>query len=121
MMFKFYAVAGRNGLGIYLSRIEASNAQNYLQDSQCIDFVRCSDSIEYARSYYNRMSGRNYNGPILYNFTLYNQDIDEIERLGLGPNDTIRVIHDGTEKRHIARVDMYGRIINPEPLVIFCN
>ena len=118
-MYKFYSVAGMNGLGVYSSWGKAEEASKYLSSVRYKKFDNFEDAADYARAYFNSFRLKNYMGPVMLDFTIYHQDIPKIEMLNLTVSDRIRVCFDDLGRRYIVKVDEMGNIIEGMPMVIF--
>lgn len=118
-MFKFYAVAGMNGLGIYSSWGKAEEASKYLSSVRYKKFDNFEGASDYARAYFNSFRLKNYMGPVTLDFTIYLQDIPIIEMFNLTVSDRIRICFDELGKRCVVKVDEMGNIIEGMPLVVF--
>ena len=118
-MYKFYSVAGMNGLGVYSSWGKAKEALKYLTNQRCKGFDNFQGASDYARDYFNSFRLKNYMGPVTLDFTIYLQDILIIEMLNLTVSDRIRVCFDDLGRRYIVKVDEMGNIIEGMPMVIF--
>ena len=116
-MYKFYSVAGMNGLGVYSSWGKAKEALKYLTNQRCKGFDNFQGASDYARAYFNSFRLKNYMGPVTLDFTIYLQDIPKIEMLNLAVSDRIRVVFDDFGNRCYVKVDEYGNIAEGMPMV----
>ena len=118
-MYKFYSVAGMNGLGVYSSWGKAEEASKYLSSVRYKKFDNFEGASDFARAHFNSFRLRNYMGPVTLDFTIYLQDIPKIEMLNLAASDRIRVVFDDFGNRCYVKVDEMGNIIEGMPLVVF--
>jgi len=98
--YKFYALWGNNGLGVYRSWSKAEVSLVYLEKGTCKGFATYGEARKCAaEGYKERSGGCEFEGPFPSDFILRADDIEEINKLGIDPGGKVKLeFKDGVKK-----------------------
>ena len=98
----FYAVWGKNGVGVYTDYAEVVKIRRFLTYFNCKKCRTFSEARAIALQNYNLLNpGEEYNGPLTYNFTFYKADIIAIDARGIVDVDYVKVIFTDYGKEYL--------------------
>jgi hypothetical protein len=89
---KFYALWGKNGVGVVTSWEKAEKSLEYLWKGNCEKADDFWDAKELALENYNDLSGDYFEGPLPLDYVLFRREINRIKKLELNPWDEVVVI-----------------------------
>ena len=98
----YYAVWGKNGVGVYTDYKEVEKLRRYLRNFNCKKCHTYSEARSTALQNYNALNpGEEYYGPLSYNFTFYEADMIAIEARGLESVDYVKVNFTDSGKEYL--------------------